>query len=174
MAAPMNADTIDPILYTAKIIAKLSPINAANPCNTSCAPVLPIPALRRMGVKKINARGAKIVTHFIKPVKKNAINAGLVLTKNETTILTMIASVMWLYTLSIELLISDAVLYPRDVLMNMIFPFFGKVRGLCPLTLDNINILYRSWFDRLASHHLLIKYHCYLLYGLLSRLREYQ
>jgi hypothetical protein len=112
--------------------AKLRPINAAKPCNTSCAPVLPIPALKRTGVKKINASGAKIVTHFIKPVKKNAINSGLVPTKYETTILTMTASVIWLYTLSIELLISDAVLYPRDVLMNMNFPFFGKVRGLLP------------------------------------------
>jgi hypothetical protein len=37
MAAPMNALTIDPMVNTAKIMLKLRPIKAANPCKHNCA-----------------------------------------------------------------------------------------------------------------------------------------
>jgi hypothetical protein len=43
---------------------------------------------------RIATNGAKIVTHFIAPVKKNAIIAGEVETKNYTHILVNTASIM--------------------------------------------------------------------------------
>jgi hypothetical protein len=45
-------------------------------------------------IARIATNGAKIVTHFIAPVKKNAIIAGEVETKNDTHILVNTASIM--------------------------------------------------------------------------------
>ena len=81
MAAAIKALTILPMLNTAKIVAKLSPINAANPCRQSCATPLLGLLLNTMATPKIAASGAKITIHFITPVKKNANNSGLVPTK---------------------------------------------------------------------------------------------
>ena len=73
IAALMNAPKMDPIVYTLKIIAKLRPISAANPCNNArqvprggfCASTYITP--------NTAAIGAKITTHFNIPVKKNFI-----------------------------------------------------------------------------------------------------
>ena len=60
------------MLNMAKIVAKLSPISAANPCkNTVNASLL------NLSMAKVTARmatnGAKITTHFKAPVKKSLI-----------------------------------------------------------------------------------------------------
>ena len=81
IAALINAFTILPIVYRAKIVAKLSPINAANPCKHSCAIPLVGLALSKIVTPKIATSGAKITIHFITPVKKNCSSSGLVPTK---------------------------------------------------------------------------------------------
>jgi hypothetical protein len=54
-------------------------------------------------IAKIATSGAKITIHFIAPVKKNAINAGLELIKKLTTIDVITASAMCPYTRFIAL-----------------------------------------------------------------------
>ena len=67
-------------VYTTKIVAKLKPINAANPWSISNAWLRVILCMLKP-IAKIATKGAKITIHFITPVKKNAINAGLELTR---------------------------------------------------------------------------------------------
>ena len=81
MAAPINADTILPMVNTAKIVAKLNPINAAKPYKHNCATSLLGLFPSTMATPKIAASGAKITIHFSIPVKKNANNSGLEPTK---------------------------------------------------------------------------------------------
>ena len=78
MAAPINALTIDPIANTAKIVAKLNPINAAKPYKHNCATVLDGLFASTALIPSIAKSGAKITRHFVIPVKKTCNYSGVV------------------------------------------------------------------------------------------------
>jgi hypothetical protein len=74
-------------------VAKLRPISALNAYKQICS-VLLLMRSRPNPIARIATNGAKIVIHFIAPVKKNAIIAGEVETKNDTNILVNTANIM--------------------------------------------------------------------------------
>ena len=77
----MNADTILPIVNTAKMVAKLRPIRAAKPCKHNCATLLLGLLASTAEIPKIATSGAKITIHFVMPVKNNCSNSGVVPTQ---------------------------------------------------------------------------------------------
>jgi hypothetical protein len=68
------------------MVAKLRPINAANPCKNTCSVDLLI-VLKAKPAISMATNGAKITTHFIAPVKKKASNVVLVPTMKLTIML---------------------------------------------------------------------------------------
>jgi hypothetical protein len=77
----MNALTILALVYTTKIVEKLSPINAANPSKVASAIDFGGLLFRNGVTMKTATSGANITTHFIAPVNKNFISSGDVLVK---------------------------------------------------------------------------------------------
>ena len=92
-AAPIKADTIEPIVNTAKIVLKLSPIRAAKAYRKSCSCDLLKLSCTKAKASMAN-KGAKITIHFVTPVKKKANNCGLRPTNRETTILIATATLI--------------------------------------------------------------------------------
>ena len=78
-AAPINALTIDPRPNTTKIMLKLTPIKAANRYSMILAMSGAMSRILNPNNKDMPS-GAKITIHFITPVNKNCIKAGLLLT----------------------------------------------------------------------------------------------